>query len=118
MIARARFPKESRLRKRREFLTVQQTGRKVTADCLLGLALRRASARRRMGVTVSSTVGNAVVRNRVKRTLRELFRTRQGVLPEGIELVVIARHSAAQADFERLRRAFEKLAAELKRVFP
>lgn len=112
----ARFPKESRLRKRRDFVTVQQTGRKVSADCLLGLALKRPDAGRRLGVTVSSTVGNAVVRNRVKRRLRELFRTRQGALPEGIELVVIARQSAAEADFDRLAKAYDKLARELHKV--
>lgn len=114
----ARFPKAARLRKRREFLAVQQGGRKFSADCVLGLVRRGPPGPARLGVTVSSTVGNAVVRNRVKRRLRELFRARADTLPKGIELVVIARQSAAEADFERLRRAFDRLANELSRAFP
>jgi len=49
----------------------------------------------RLGITVSRKVGNAVVRNRVKRSVREWFRARRPRLAPGVELVVIGRSAAA-----------------------
>jgi len=56
----------------------------------------RAIERRRLGVTVSRKVGNAVVRNRVKRRVREWFRTHGDRLPADVDIVVIARRDAAE----------------------
>ena len=53
-------------------------------------------ASQRLGVTVSRRVGNAVVRNRVKRGVREWFRQQRGELGESVEVVVIARDAAAE----------------------
>jgi ribonuclease P protein component len=114
------FPKSLRLRTRREFLIVQDTGLKVSADCVLALVKPngRPTEDSRIGLTVSSKVGNAVVRNRVRRRLRELFRTRRGELPKGLDMVLIARNSAATADWPVFVRAFERLVVELRRRFP
>lgn len=111
------FPKEVRLRRRAEFLSVQEKGRKYSAECLMALVLPQATpgARARVGLTVSSKVGNAVVRNRVRRRLRELFRRGQATLPPGLDIVVIARHGAAEADFARLQRSYEQLARDVRR---
>ncbi|MFZ5439862.1 MAG: ribonuclease P protein component [Myxococcota bacterium] len=116
----ARFPKEVRLRKRSEFLRVQDKGFKITADCLLCLVLPNARGERvtRLGLTVSTKVGNAVVRNRIRRRLRELFRTQKASLPGGLDMVLIARNSAAEADFARLSRAFDRVKAELLKKYP
>ncbi len=113
------FPKAVRLRRRAEFLKVQERGAKVSADCLLALVLPngRADGLTRLGLTVSTKVGNAVVRNRVRRRLRELFRTRRESLPRGLDMVIIARTSAAEADWARLGRSFERVAAELQKRF-
>lgn len=119
--ARFTFSKEVRLRRRAEFLRVQDRGAKVTADCLLCLALPngRADGLTRLGVTVSSKVGNSVVRNRVRRRLRELFRHKRSTLPPGLDVVFIARPSAADAEMPRLTRAFERATQELqKRAAP
>ena len=55
-----------------------------------------ATSRARLGVTVSRKVGNAVVRNRVKRQIREWFRRDGQTLVAGRDIVVIARFSAAE----------------------
>ena len=113
------FTKDVRLRFRPEFLKVQDRGHKISADCMLALALPngRADGLTRLGLTVSTKVGNAVVRNRIRRRLRELFRTRRHDLPKGLDLVLIARNSAATADWPVLVRSFTRMSAELTRKF-
>jgi ribonuclease P protein component len=113
------FPKAARLRKRNEFLAVQQ-GRasvQVSAACLLALALPNGTTTARLGLTVSSKVGNAVVRNRIRRHLREVFRTRIQELPKGIDVVLIARTSAAHASRDDLAKAFGQVSSRLKGSF-
>lgn len=111
------FPKEVRLRRRSEFLAVQDKGQKFPAECLLAIALPGPSpeAPSRAGFTVSSKVGNAVVRNRIRRRLRELFRMEKSSLPVGLDVVFIARASAAEADLPRLRKSFERVVKDLRR---
>ena len=113
------FPKEVRLRRRSEFLRVQDKGHKVTADCLLCLVLPngRADGVTRLGLTVSTKVGPSVVRNRIRRRLRELFRVKKATLPKGLDMVFIARSSAAEADFARLAKAYERVERELEKKF-
>lgn len=69
----------------------------------------------RVGFVVSKAVGNAVVRNRVKRRLRHLASERLPMLGDGQVLVVRARAAAAQADSGRLAvdldRCLDKLGA-------
>jgi ribonuclease P protein component len=114
-----RFPKEVRLRRRAEFLKVQETGQKFPSEAFLALVLPngRPDGETRLGVTVSTKVGNAVVRNRIRRRLRELFRRRQARLPRGLDLVFIARTGAATAAPPALETAFERLASGLTRRY-
>jgi ribonuclease P protein component len=91
-----RFGKGARLRLRREFLAVQGRGRKLHAGAYLVLALPNGLGRPRLGVTVSTRVGDAVVRNRVKRWVREAFRAAALELPS-MDVVVIARSGAPAA---------------------
>ena len=113
-----RFPQSIRLRKRKDFLRVQDQGVKVSVDPLLALALKNPLNVTRLGITVSSKVGNAVVRNRIRRRLREILRRRRHRFPEGVDLVLIATARARAADFESLNRACLGLASRLKRRFP
>lgn len=56
----------------------------------------------RIGVTVSKKVGNAVVRNRIRRWVRELFRQNKTWFPAGQDIVIIAKKRAAQATHAQL----------------
>jgi ribonuclease P protein component len=98
------LPSAARLRRRREFLLVQQRGRRLYSGEVIVLALDSGGARPRIGITVSSKVANAVGRNRVKRWVREAFRAVQADLP-AVDVVVVARRGAPAMGLEGALRA-------------
>jgi ribonuclease P protein component len=93
----ARFGAEYRLRRRTDFLRVRRLGlRFQTAHFVIYLAQLPDQPQARLGLAVSRRMGNAVVRNRIKRRLRESFRCAlRAVLPPGTAMVAIAREGAA-----------------------
>lgn len=109
------FGKGVRLRRRAEFLAVQDKGARINADCLLVVWRRNEGGDTRLGLTVSSKVGPAVVRNRIRRHLREFFRKRRMEFPKGVDVVVIARQSASEAEQPALHRAFARALLELQK---
>lgn len=115
MVTPESFPRSLRLLHRAEFLKVQSQGRKVVVEPLLALALPNGRGVTRLGLTVSTKVGNAVVRARLRRLLREVFRKRRALLPSGLDLVLIPRQGAPDAGLEGLSRAFASIAEALSR---
>ena len=97
--------KEMRLRKRADYMAVQTDGIKVHGRHVLAIARKRLDPvlPGRVGLTVTKKVGNAVVRNRIRRLLREWLR-QHGWVPTGWDMVLIAKDSAARqlhpVDFE------------------
>lgn len=92
---REKFPKSARLRKRPEFLKLSRAGRKHQSANFVVISRPNDRAESRLGITVSGKVGNSVVRNRIKRLVREFFRRRGFELVPTCDLLVIARTSAA-----------------------
>jgi ribonuclease P protein component len=90
------YPRDARLKQRAEFSHVQRHGvRLQTAHFVLYAVWQADWQMNRLGMAVSRRVGNAVVRNRIKRFIREAFRlTLHSTLPPGTALVVIARSGA------------------------
>jgi len=99
--------KELRLRRRKDFDTVFRTGRAWHNELLVLRSIPNALEHNRYGFITSKRLGKAVVRNRVKRRLRESVR----VLPAnpGWDVVVSAKGKAAEADFHDLNRAVVQL---------
>ena len=67
----------------------------------------------RLGITVSTKLGHAVVRNKIRRRIREICRLHGQQLRQGIDLVVVARSRAPQVDYWKLDRDFQKMARKL-----
>ncbi len=88
------FPKAVRVRRRREYLAVSRAGeRRQSAHFTLVCAPTRGATR--LGITVTRKVGGAVARNRIKRRVREAFRRDPQHLVAGHDVIVIAKHGAA-----------------------
>ena len=68
----------------------------------------------RVGITVSKKLGHAVVRNRVRRRLREVYRLNEELFQPGWDIVVVARSKAVDATFDKLTKSYLTLAKKLK----
>ncbi len=67
----------------------------------------------RVGITVSAKLGHAVARNRLRRRLREIYRTNESAFRRGFDLVVVGRTAAMEADYQKLEQAYLSLAGKL-----
>lgn len=99
----ASFPKAVRLRKRTEFLNLSKAQAKTSVKGFLLVWSENNGLSARMGITVSRKIGCAVMRNRVKRYLREIFRHDRMLLPP-VDVNIIARRESALMDYSDVRR--------------
>ena len=99
--------REKRLAKEIQFKAVINNGRSWSNSLVVLRALPNDLGWTRCGFAVGKRLGKAVVRNRVKRLLREGF----GSMPikDGWDMVFIARPAAVEADYHTLTRAIEEL---------
>jgi ribonuclease P protein component len=108
------LPKEVRLRKRAEFLTLSKQGKTVYSQYFLAIVCDRSNQHNRIGITVSKKVGNAVARNRIKRLIREYFRHKKHSIPGARDINIIARKGLTTLSnrqiIEKLDKLFTKIA--------
>ena len=64
----------------------------------------------RVGITTGKKLGHAVVRNRARRRLREVYRLNEALFKPGYDIVVVARHKCVTGDFAKLTNAYLSLA--------
>lgn len=96
-VGRYGLPRTHRVRKRGAFVEIQRQGKKTSGAGLLMFVLpQRKPGPARLGVTVSRRVGGAVVRNRVRRLVREVFRLNPAWFPPGLDVVFVARPTAGR----------------------
>lgn len=105
---RESFPKTARLRKRSDFLRLSRTGKKVHSANFVVISRTNDTGETRLGITVSGKVGNAVVRNRIKRLLREYFRRRRQALRPGLDILIIVRKGATGLSLSRVENEIGK----------
>jgi len=105
--------KERRLKNDHEFRFVYLHGEKsVSRYFVLHFFDRKDGQPTRFGITAGKKIGNAVLRNKLKRVVRELCRANQELLCEGYDLVIVVRKRAAEAKFNDLQKDFDNLMKE------
>ena len=104
---RLRFRREAHIKLGHDFRRTRQEGERLANGCLI-LNWRRlpAGAICRIGLVVSGKIGNAVLRSRVRRLLREAFRLHQYDLSGAADLVLVARPSIAGKAFAEVEHDF------------
>jgi len=124
-----RFRTEQHLRRQSDFRAVREHGRRINCGAFTVWCLRREPAPgeivpaaasqaevRRIGVVASTaSVGHAVLRNRAKRRLREIFRRHQDLVPPGCDLLLTARTAVTIWPFTELENKFVEACRQLSR---
>lgn len=105
------FPKDLRLLKRHEFRRVYEEGRRESSRICTIFTRSNGLPQSRLGLTTPSALGRAVVRNRIRRRLREVFRLNRARIAAGWDIVLNPRPKIATMPFEALTR-------EILRLFP
>ena len=96
----------STLKKNYEFHRLYRKGRSAATPFLVVYARAGKRPENRIGITVSTKLGKAVKRNRVRRRLREIYRLHEDRFLRGTELVIVARGRAVTATYRQLETAF------------
>ncbi|MBI3406317.1 MAG: ribonuclease P protein component [Acidobacteria bacterium] len=88
--------------RRAEYDRVYRDGRRRTSRNFTVFFHSTGAAESRLGISVKRALGNAVKRNRMRRRIREIFRTHRQEIPAGWDIVIHPRSTVAQAEFTAL----------------
>ena len=102
------------LKKNYEFRRLYSKGKSAATPYVVVYAKRTGRDVNHLGVTVSNKIGKAVVRNRVRRRLREIYRLHEGEMFRVYDLVFVARGRSVDATYARLEQAVMKACKQLK----
>lgn len=95
------------------FRRLYQKGKSSAGRCLVVYCRKNGLTYNRLGLTTGTKLGHAVVRNRIRRRIREAYRLSESSYALGYDIVIVARHRAADADFQEIQgcllKQFEKL---------
>ncbi len=93
------------LKKNHQFQFVYKYGKSYANKYLVMYVKENGTEKNRLGISVSKKVGNSVVRHRVTRLVRESYRLHEAVFNSGLDIVVVARQSAASVGYEEIEKA-------------
>jgi ribonuclease P protein component len=97
-----------------EFRRIYRKGRSAVFPCMVVYCQRNRAGRSRLGITVSTKLGKAVVRNKERRRLREIYRLNRDRMVPGYDVIVVARVRAVHTPYQKLERAYLSALKELK----
>ena len=108
------------IRRTKSFKAVYSTGNQAVNAYFAVYAMANNTQANRLGVSVSKKVGKAIIRNRVKRLVKESCRLRAGNLTKGYDIVVVARRAAGalpkEGSFRKVDKALESLFTRLRLI--
>lgn len=96
------FSKKEKIVKRKEYLYLKEHGKKIQDNYFIVIYKNNQLSNSRLGITVSSKVGGAVRRNRLKRLIREAYRLNRDHLTGQIDINFIAKKNSSDINFERV----------------
>jgi hypothetical protein len=102
----ARMKRFLSIRKNQEFRVVYENGRSKGNSYLVMYVRRREQEENRIGISASKKIGNSIVRHRMTRLLREIFRLHTENLKKGYDLVVVIRASAVGRSYREIESAY------------
>ena len=103
------FLKRNRILRPGEFRELYREGTRYSVKEFLLFVKSEGQGPPRIGLSVSKRIGAATTRNRIKRYLREIFRTQKGELKCGIRMLIVARPGSEQLEFAQCRERVLKL---------
>ena len=103
------FPKDERLLHRADFVNANRSGKRCHMRHFIAISRKNELGTTRLGVTASKKVGNAVRRNRAKRLIREFYRLNKARLPQGYDIVVIAKKGAGCLNLRKAEKELEEI---------
>ncbi len=101
--------KKFRIQKNERFQEIRQQGKSFSSETLVLCLLANSLDYSRFGFSVSTRIGGAVERNRIKRQLREIMRLQMESIQPGWDVVLIARQAIRGADYHRMDAACARL---------
>jgi len=93
------------LKRNHEFKRLYNKGKNATSHLVVVYCKRNGSQQNRLGITVSTKLGGAVVRNRIRRRLREIYRTNEHVMKSGYDIVLVARIRSKNCTYKELEKS-------------
>ncbi len=102
------------IKKNEDFRKVYAKGRSVGSKILVIYRAKTPSEEKRFGFTISKKVGKAVVRNRMKRILKEICRLNSNWFKAGYDYVLIPRKSAIDKSYNDLQEELQRLVKRMK----
>ena len=107
------------LKKNSDFRDVYKDGKSYANKYLVMYVRENNSNINRLGISVSKKVGNSVVRHRITRLVRESYRLHENIFNSGLDIVVVARKSAASVNYKEIEGALLHLAKihQILRIF-
>ena len=101
------------LKKNSDFRRLYSKGKSAVNPYMAVYCRKNGRGVNRVGYTVSVKLGHAVVRNRVRRRLREIYRLNAHRLKKGYDIVIVARGRCVDGDYYKMESAFLKACSEL-----
>ncbi|MCM1049328.1 MAG: ribonuclease P protein component [Clostridiales bacterium] len=98
------------LKKNTNFVYVYKNGKSYVNKYIVMYVLENNSNRNRLGISASKKIGNSVVRHRFSRLVKESYRLHENIFNSGLDIVVVARKSAASASYSEIESALLHLA--------
>lgn len=104
------------IKENRTFRRIYSRGRSAVTPFLVLYCRPNGRGHNRLGVTVSTKLGGAVVRNRARRRLREVYRLAQPEMKQGYDVILVARSRAVNGPYQKLTAAFYRACGQLELV--